>query len=199
MYHFPGSTILLIRRRFLRFSTLTAVVGCAGGLAQTLKETARGGSLLPRVFVDYGELECRCAGVQATEGEAMQVYQSDDEWRIVVIMNLVKIREAIYELGVGIGFVAVGAAFDKWWDGAFRLGAAAALLSLLVAALTARKHYARLEKLWSSLWRGGGGERRYRMRGQPTYFRTLLFRRPLLQHARPALASLNRKNPKRAT
>jgi hypothetical protein len=81
----------------------------------------------------------------------MQVYQSDDEWRIVVIMNLVKIREAIYELGVGIGFVAVGAAFDKWWDGAFRLGAAAALLSLLVAALTARKHCAGLEKLWSTL------------------------------------------------
>ena len=30
----------------------------------------------------------------------MPVYRSDDEWQIVVIMNLVKIREAIYEIGV---------------------------------------------------------------------------------------------------
>jgi hypothetical protein len=30
----------------------------------------------------------------------MPVYQSDDEWPIVVIMNLVKIREAIYQVGV---------------------------------------------------------------------------------------------------
>jgi hypothetical protein len=81
----------------------------------------------------------------------MPIYQSDDEWRIVVIMNLVKIREAIYEVGVALGFVAAGAAFDKWWDGAFQLGAAAALLSTLVAAFTARKHYAVLEKLWGNL------------------------------------------------
>ena len=74
----------------------------------------------------------------------MPVYQSDDEWRIVVVMNLVKIREAIYEVGVAFGFIAMGAAFDKWWDGAFRIGAAAALLSMLFAAFTARKHYSAL-------------------------------------------------------
>ena len=49
----------------------------------------------------------------------------------------------------------MGAAFDKWWDWAFSVGAAAALLSALVAAhmafahmasraaLTARKDYMR--------------------------------------------------------
>ena len=81
----------------------------------------------------------------------MPVYQSDDEWRIVVVMNLVKIREAIYEVGVAFGFIAVGAAFDKWWDGAFRIGAAAALLSMLFAAFTARKHYSALENLWGHI------------------------------------------------
>jgi hypothetical protein len=81
----------------------------------------------------------------------MLAYQSDDEWRIVVIMNLVKIRQAIYEVGVALGFIAVGVAFNNLWDGAFRLGAAAALLSTFVAALTARKHFAELEKVWAKL------------------------------------------------
>jgi hypothetical protein len=89
------------------------------------------------------------------------MYQSDEEWRIAVIMNLVEIRKAIYEVasvlgfvGVAVGFVAVGAAFDKWWGGAFRVGAAAALVLALVVvrvatkfARAAIKDYERVQKL----------------------------------------------------
>jgi hypothetical protein len=81
----------------------------------------------------------------------MPAYESEDEWRIVVIMNLVKLRQAIYEIGVALGFAVVGAALDKWWSGAFVVGAVTALISLLLAAMTARKHYDALEKVWSDL------------------------------------------------
>jgi hypothetical protein len=47
-----------------------------------------------------------------------QVYETDDEWHTVVVMNLVHLRRSIYELGFLIAVIALGAAFTKWWEDA---------------------------------------------------------------------------------
>jgi hypothetical protein len=32
----------------------------------------------------------------------MPIYESEDEWRVVAVMNLVRIRRSVYEIGFGI-------------------------------------------------------------------------------------------------
>jgi hypothetical protein len=51
----------------------------------------------------------------------MPVY-AGDQWRTVVIMNLVRLRQAIYDVSVILGCITLGVALDKLWDWAFVVG-----------------------------------------------------------------------------
>jgi hypothetical protein len=75
------------------------------------------------------------------------LYQSDDEWRTVVIMNLVHLRQAIYEVGVTIGIIAVGVAANSWWDGAFIGASVIAAVAGFASAYQARRDLSRLTNL----------------------------------------------------
>ncbi len=47
----------------------------------------------------------------------MPVYRSDDQWRTVLIVNLVRLRQAIYDVGAAAACIALGAALNGLWDG----------------------------------------------------------------------------------
>jgi hypothetical protein len=72
------------------------------------------------------------------------VYKSADEWRTVVIMNLVHLRQTIHELGFIVAVIAVGAFAGKWWEYAPITGAAIALVSAIVAYRVDDKDYQKL-------------------------------------------------------
>ena len=59
------------------------------------------------------------------------IFRTDDEWRTVVIMELVHLRISIFELGILIILIAVGAFAGRWWEGAPLTGAVIALIGAI--------------------------------------------------------------------
>jgi hypothetical protein len=76
-----------------------------------------------------------------------RVYQSDDEWRTVVILNLVGLRKSICELGGIVAVIAFGAFAARWWDYAPIFGAGVALFGAVAAFRTAGVDYEKLADL----------------------------------------------------
>ena len=79
----------------------------------------------------------------------MPVYQSDDQWRTALIMNLIRLRQALYELGVAAGCIALGFAFNAFWEWAFVVGAGMALLVSASAVTTVRKQFDALDRVYT--------------------------------------------------
>jgi hypothetical protein len=59
------------------------------------------------------------------------VFRTDDEWRTFVIIELMVLRKAIFELGILIAIIAVGAFAARWWQDAPITGAAIALIGAI--------------------------------------------------------------------
>jgi hypothetical protein len=75
------------------------------------------------------------------------IYESDDEWRTVVILNLVHLRQSLYELSFIVAIIAVGAFAARWWDYAPIAGAGVALFGSTIAYRTAVKDYEKLAEM----------------------------------------------------
>jgi hypothetical protein len=75
------------------------------------------------------------------------IYESDDEWRTVVILNLVGLRKSICELGGIVAVIAFGAFAARWWDYAPILSAVVALIIAVSAFRTAGIDYQKLADL----------------------------------------------------
>lgn len=69
------------------------------------------------------------------------VYTSEDQWRTIVIMNLVHLRRTISGLAVIIAFLAVGAFVSQWWNYASAIVAVIALIATIVKYRTDAKDY----------------------------------------------------------
>jgi hypothetical protein len=78
----------------------------------------------------------------------MPIYESEDEWRVVAVMNLVRIRRSVYEIGFGIAVVAVGFSLSGWWTGAPIVASAFMGIGTLLAHIDAQKAEAALENLF---------------------------------------------------
>jgi hypothetical protein len=59
------------------------------------------------------------------------VFRTDDEWRTSVIIELMVLRASIFELGILIAIIAVGAFAARWWQDAPITGAAIALIGAI--------------------------------------------------------------------
>ncbi len=75
------------------------------------------------------------------------IYGSDDEWRTVVILNLVGLRKSICELGGIVAVVAFGTFAARWWDYAPIFGAGVALIMAVSAFRAAGIDYQKLADL----------------------------------------------------
>jgi hypothetical protein len=75
------------------------------------------------------------------------IYESDDEWRTVVILNLVGLRQSIAELGSIVAIIAVGAFAAQWWENAPIVGALLAMFIAIGAFGRATKDYKKLAAL----------------------------------------------------
>jgi hypothetical protein len=78
------------------------------------------------------------------------LYKTDDEWRTAVIMNLAQLRRTIYELGVFIAALAVGAFATRLWPDGPIIIAAVVLIAALIAYRMAAKDYTKLANLHSA-------------------------------------------------
>jgi len=58
------------------------------------------------------------------------IFRTDDEWRTVVVMELLSLRRSVFEFGFLISIIAMGMAVAKWWNYA---PMAAAVISFLGA------------------------------------------------------------------
>jgi hypothetical protein len=60
-------------------------------------------------------------------------FRTDDEWRIAMAMQIIKLELAVYEVGIAIMLVAVGAFVGSyWWHYGLIVGAALGLGLLLI-------------------------------------------------------------------
>ena len=75
------------------------------------------------------------------------IFRTDDEWRTVVIMELVHLRISIFELGILITLIAVGAFAGRWWEGAPLMGAVIALIGAIYFYRDSEKEWTRLRRL----------------------------------------------------
>jgi hypothetical protein len=57
--------------------------------------------------------------------------ENELEWRTLALLEIVHLRCAIFELGLLIAIIAIGASTARWWDGA---PVVAAVITLLGAA-----------------------------------------------------------------
>ena len=59
------------------------------------------------------------------------VFHTDDEWRTIVILELLGLRAALFELALLISVITLGASAARWWEGAPIVGAAIALIGAI--------------------------------------------------------------------
>jgi hypothetical protein len=59
------------------------------------------------------------------------VFRTDDEWRTGLIIEVMVLRTAIFELGILIAIIAVGAFSARWWQDAPVTGAVIALIGTI--------------------------------------------------------------------
>jgi hypothetical protein len=72
------------------------------------------------------------------------VFGSDDGWRTALIIEVMVLRTAIFELGILIAVIAVGASAARWWQGAPVAGAVIALIGAIIFYTYAAKDCKRL-------------------------------------------------------
>ena len=75
------------------------------------------------------------------------VYLSDDEWRTVVILNLIRLRQSIHHLAAIVGLIAVGTFAGRWW-GMAPIGAASLAFVVAISAYFREEgHFQKLDDL----------------------------------------------------
>jgi hypothetical protein len=87
------------------------------------------------------------------------VFGSNDAWRTAIIIEVTVLRTAIFELGILIAIIAVGAFAARWWQGAPITGAIVALIGAIIFYRYAAKDVKRFTEIhWKerrdSLFRG---------------------------------------------
>jgi hypothetical protein len=60
------------------------------------------------------------------------VFGSDEGWRTAIIIEVMVLRTAIFELGILIAIIAVGAFAAPWWQYAPVTGAVVALIGAII-------------------------------------------------------------------
>jgi uncharacterized membrane protein len=75
------------------------------------------------------------------------VFGSDDGWRTAIIIEVVVLRAAIFELGILIAIIAVGASAARWWQGAPAAGAVLALIGAIIFYWYSAKDVKRLTEI----------------------------------------------------
>jgi hypothetical protein len=72
-------------------------------------------------------------------------FKTDDEWRIAIAAQVIKLELAVYEVGIALMLVAAGAFVGShWWRYGLIVGAALGLGLLLISYRTELRDFRRL-------------------------------------------------------
>jgi len=75
------------------------------------------------------------------------VFGPDDGWRTALIIEVTVLRTAIFELGILIAIIAVGASAARWWQDAPVAGAVIALIGAIIFYMFSAKDVKRFTEI----------------------------------------------------
>lgn len=75
-------------------------------------------------------------------------FKTDDEWRMALVAQIIKLQLSIYELAGVVALIAISEFLGRWWAYSVLVGAGMALAYLAYAWRHEAKDFRRIGSFW---------------------------------------------------